>query len=554
MDAVDGLLVVRTQGGQSVTMDLETGATCAVLVPAPGKAGADSAAIDPGSTRTAVAHGMLVGQSKLRVAAIDVRSGAVRWSHGLLGADDRPDPYALRESLRAIEAGAAIAVSFGVWKKDVQPFRFDEIVAALDPATGAERWRRVVIAHPVGQPASAEGTLSLASDLGQVLVRTPTELLALDVTTGATSWTATWTGPPPLVAAAHGRVALAHADGRIDVRDTRTGARLFAAPASGRRPVALTLGPRAAFVAGERAPGDTEIAALDPQTGAVRWTRRAAFSVVTLRADGDLVFSAEGDGHAWALDADTGAPRWGVTTRLPWPGAMLARTRSGTARVLLPSETLDAFDPPAGARPAPLPPYLRWDVDESPDGCAPAAVSSIDGDERVMWSRALPSRLRNRRRAPCDAAELLGHRRSPRYTSPGYDSLGSAETEDAWILADGTGMLVLRKRDGAVSLDVASPPNPPQLWFDEGTFRLSGASPCTGPAPHAHVLARCGDRFLFFNGSEAVLTALAPWHVEARGAFTAAAPSRSGGRLATRDTTIQLGAQTLELHGEIYMR
>jgi outer membrane protein assembly factor BamB len=544
------LVVSHAQGGRAVSIDPETGATCALLLPAPGEG---AAAIDPYSARSTVVRGMLVGPVETRVAAIDVRTGAVRWSQEVLAPDDQPDKYYLRDSLLAVDAGPVIAVSFRVSKKNESPHRFDEIVAGLDPATGAIVWRRVGFARPRGTPV-AQGTLALAADGGHVLVRTPERLLALDPATGTEAWAVAWLGvEPSTLVAAHGRAVIAGKDHRLHVRDTRTGAHVADAALPGGTPTEVLVGPSSLFVALETAPGTAEIVALDATSGAIRWRRPAAYSIGELRADGDVLLSVEGDGRAWGLDPDTGTPRWGLTSHLPWGGVALLRMRAGGRRVLVPSGVLEAFDPVAGSRPVPMAPYLRWEVATQGDHCAPVAVSSIDREERVLWRHEIPDRLRSQRWGTCDLAELASYRRSPRHGPPWYDVLGISETSDAWVVADAGGLLVLRKQDGAVLLDAALPARDPTLFFDDGTFTLSGDPPCTGKARRARIFARCGDRFLFFNGSQAALLAPSPWRIETRGAF-ARATGRPGGRAATSQTTLQLGARTLELDGITYMR
>jgi outer membrane protein assembly factor BamB len=556
IDVSRGMVVHRIQGGRSVSYDAETGATCAVLVD-----GARGGPIDPYSTHSFVIHGTLVGPSGTKVSAVDLRTGAVLWSREVAGSQDE---YALRDGLLAVEAGKLDALAFRVRRRDGDLWRFDETVAGVDPRTGEERWRKIVVAHPHVVSLPAEGTLRLAGSADAVFVRSNGKLTALSAATGDEIWSVTWPWTPPapgprtpeklgpLVAAGGGRVAIAH-PGRIDVYDGRTGARVAQALLPGEVATEIAVTRAAVYAALERAPGKASVVAADAATGATIWTHAAAYAVRRVRVDADLVYVAEGDGRAWALDAHLGTPRFGVTS-----GAFdvaAARSLAGAPRMIVPAGALAAFDPPAGSRPRSLAPFLRWEIEARTgtvrEGCYARAFSWVDGDERVVWEKPVPPRVGTLFFGACDEPEVTFYAGAPRMGPPHvYTVLGVQATDDAVVEADLTGVLAMAKADGRPLLDVDAPIAGDALFFDAGSFRLDGKPRCEGPSARAHVFARCGDRFVYFNGTTAALIATSPWRVEARATYPQDA--RTSPRDRGAEASIRLGKHTLTLRGVTY--
>ncbi len=125
---------------------------------------------------------------------------------------------------------------------------------------------------------------------------------------------------------------------------------------------------------------------------------------------------------------------------------------------------------------------------------------------QVAWRRQLPPHLQHDSRESCRE-----YRRRPRL-QPFHRLL---ETDAALILASRSGVLALRRQDGAVLLDAAAA-SATTFLFDDGTFSLEGGSPCTGRSPT--VFAFCDPHnLLFFNGLEGVLIDTRTWRLEARG-------------------------------------
>lgn len=560
LDAAEHLVVSRFQGGRSVAFDLDTGVTCAVLVEAPGGAG-PAPAIDPYTARSAVAHGLLVGPSKFGVAAIDLESGQPRWTRDLAGTA-REDEYALRDGLQVVAVQAAIVAGFRVRHRAGDSFRHEELVVALEPKTGRELWRATSADHKPGEPIHVEGTVRIDGDRDRVLVRSPGELRALDGATGKPLWSTAWTPVPPsvgpwtparrgpLVASDGAHVAIAFPN-RIQLHDARTGARSGEVAVAGMATELIARG-GAVYAALEVEPGTAAVTAIDAAARRVRWSRPAAYSVQRLRADDELVYALDGNGRVWGLELAGGAPRFGLSA--PGFDFVVARTRTGESRIVAAAGAdLVALAPVRGA-PPPLDPFARWEVERRADRCHPRALAWIDGEDRVAWQRELPARVRALGFGPCEEQELASYRRNPRATgAPDYAVLGVADAGGSIVEADLTGVLALRKTDGAVLLDAGAPSADPRdsLFFDDGTFELQGVPGCTGPSRRAHVFARCGERLVYFNGTTVLVIALDKPRVEARGRYQRTAVTVTGVRT---EATIAAGPFALVLKGITYMR
>lgn len=202
-------------------------------------------------------------------------------------------------------------------------------------------------------------------------------------------------------------------------------------------------------------------------------------------------------------------------------------------------------------------PFLRWSFEEkvNPEGlmlCYPRAVAWLDGEDRLLWERDLPGRIRAQAWGACKDAEISEYRREPRHRAQLlYALIGVLVSENAVFIAEGSGILALRRQDGAPLLDHAAPLDDRPLFFDTGSFDLTDGPSCTGAARRGRVFARCGESLVYFNGTTALLIAAATFRVEAESTVTRAMVSSQ--RIST-EAAIPLGTRTLGLHGRTYMR
>src|SRR5438105_2396327 len=111
LDVVDGLAIVRRQGGTSLAIDVATGGVCATL------AEQSKPGIDHYTARSAVAHGLLVGGNKHDLVGVELRTGAVRWQRRVLDPADHDD-YTLRDALQVATVPGAIVVAFPLRHRD----------------------------------------------------------------------------------------------------------------------------------------------------------------------------------------------------------------------------------------------------------------------------------------------------------------------------------------------------------------------------------------------------------------------------------------------------
>lgn len=561
-DVTSGLVVARLQGGKSVSIDLETGAPCATLVERPRSEG-PAPNIDPYTARSAPVHGTLVGPSGLHVSAVALGTGQTLWSRQLIGVSgDFSDTYALRDAMQAVGAGPLAVIGYHVRHQDNDRYRFEEILAGVDPATGEERWRRSVVQHAWNAPLHAGGDMRLGTDGPRAIVETPDRLLAIDGATGAEAWSAPWPRDRRRRAfVGAGRVLVVQPGSSLALRDASDGKVLAEMPSPGRSITDAVVRRDAVVVAVEEAPGRAFLAAIDT-SGRVQWKRDAAYSVARLRAlEGDepsAVYVLDGNARLWAFDERTGAAQSGMAVGSADDFA-LARTRAGGVRVVLPlpEGSLAAFDLATDAQPKALDPFLRWHFEERMDAdgrvrCHPDEVAWVDGDDEVVWNRALPARTRATSWGLCDDHEVAYYLRRPRYAGISPHLLtGASAAGDMVAVADMTGVLALARKDGAVLLDRAARRDDQALFFDSGTFALDSDPPCSGQAPHGQVFAQCGSSLVYFNGSTALLIDMGAWRVEAESALT---PAMVTSRGVKTEAAIPLGARILSLRGRTYMR
>ena len=561
--AEDGLLVAWQPAGKSVSIDLESGSVCAVLAQPPGAA--PGSAIDPNTEHVGISHGALVGPRRFGIAAVELGSGTVRWTRAPL-APGNADEFALSAGLEIASTATATVVGFRARFRDADSFRWDELVAALDPRTGADLWRQTVVSHARGEPIFQEGTIRIATDGEHVFVRSDGKLQALDAA-GKEAWSQTWpalgkvVGPPsvatrgPLLVAGNGRVALAF-PGRIELFDARTGTKLRAVALPGAVPTELVLRAGRVVAALEGTPGTASLVAIDAHSARTLWTAPVPYAVRRLRVDAERAYALDGNGRIWARDVLTGAVRFGLD-----PSGFefeVARTSAGTPRIVTLRGGVTALDPAPGAMPAPLEPFAFWEFEAKPgpdgDDCYPRSLTWLDGEDRVLWRRELPARIRKFNFGTCAESEISEYRRSPRRNARLLGVVfGGLELDEILVAPDPSGLLVLRKADGKIVLDFAAPAVGSAFYFDEGAFELVGVPDCKGPSAGAQVFARCGERVVYFNGSTAAVLKLNPPRLEARGVFRTELHETQG-RPSEAHAAIPLGRMTLRLNGTVFMR
>jgi len=83
--------------------------------------------------------------------------------------------------------------------------------------------------------------------------------------------------------------------------------------------------------------------------------------------------------------------------------------------------------------------------------------------------------------------------------------------------------------------------------------KAAGDSRRLRPAHHARVFARCGERFVYFNGTTALIIAADKRRVEARGTYGVNASGQYVGRAESARGSVTVGPYTLALEGVIYM-
>lgn len=224
----------------------------------------------------------------------------------------------------------------------------------------------------------------------------------------------------------------------------------------------------------------------------------------------------------------------------------------------------------ASAQPTSSGAYLRWNLEDLPPSpaaahsraCRAVSVSWLDARDRVLWTVALPQRMREADQGLCDchraddggscAAELREYRARPRASEPPF-VIGVLREGDIVAVADASGVLLLDVRSGEVLLDWAAPAAAGARFFvDEGRFRLEGGKGCAGPVVHGHTLRRCGARLVYFNGAAVALFGLSPARLEAAASSEPAhSLSAKAGQVKAR---IPVGGGAFVLEGIVYLR
>jgi outer membrane protein assembly factor BamB len=212
-----------------------------------------------------------VGLASGRFFAVDAAEGTVRWSfttdHAIYAA-----PQATNDTIYMTS--------------------FDHYLYALDRATGTQKWKADLGAASAGTPAVADGLVYAATTFGH-------QLYAVDAATGAQRWTyatkdGVWGGP----LARGGVLYITDLSGNVYALDAATGAEQWVvAPGAGlptpppqsrvAMPASAAVTDLAVYV-GDRA---GNLYALDPATGATRWTKTLQGQLLTtpVVVDGDTL-------------------------------------------------------------------------------------------------------------------------------------------------------------------------------------------------------------------------------------------------------------------------
>lgn len=210
-----------------------------------------------------------------RLVAIDLDSGQVRWSSDLT-----------TTLAPSVDAGLVVVAG-------------DELLTALDAASGRPRWRVPLTAGFSAPPAAAGGWV-IGSGAGG-------DVVAIRAADGHVVWTRQLGSPVrvrPVVAATGVYVSLE--DGRVAALDLTTGTTRWERALGGRPAEMLVLDDRL-FVGAD----DKFFYSLKTGNGGVRWKRRIGGRPAGAAAvDARRVYYVGLDNILWALDRNNGGLKW----------------------------------------------------------------------------------------------------------------------------------------------------------------------------------------------------------------------------------------------------
>lgn len=204
-------------------------------------------------------------------------------------------------------------------------------------------------------------------------------------------------------------------------------------------------------------------------------------------------------------------------------------------------------------------PYLVWSFKEASAAPRPDESRSLFAEAvtltgprgTALWRRPLPRRMQE---SPVDPVDASNHRRDPRRW---HDfATGVFYRDDAVFIADRTGVLGLRRRDGAVVLDyAASTSRKDFFYFDQGRVTIRGPRQvCRLDARSGRFFAPCDGKMVYFNGGVLALFATQPFGLEEDLAFDAKAhglPTRKPGDCRAR---MRLGPVDVVIEGVVHLR
>lgn len=220
-------------------------------------------------------------------------------------------------------------------------------------------------------------------------------------------------------------------------------------------------------------------------------------------------------------------------------------------------------DPPELDAPSnPTGPYLAWELrrERRPDGDTmyhPHAVTWTDATGRGLWRVLLPERLR-RLPAGVGDSEAEALREHPRRALELLRFVsGVACVDDAVVIGDTTGLLVLASRDGTRLLDFPDPRTDAEqpLFFDRGTWDIKARDgrAWSGATRRAMFVAPCDERLVWFNGRTLAVFDRRPWRLRRQVAYLEE-NHREPARPAHVAARFRLDGLDVRLRGIVYLR
>lgn len=191
-------------------------------------------------------------------------------------------------------------------------------------------------------------------------------------------------------------------------------------------------------------------------------------------------------------------------------------------------------------------PVLRWKLGEAnARGYAEVqGLELLEVDGTVRWSWSVTPVV----------AERLGKLQPRR--DDGRDPRKTWLVEwgpDVVFVADPLGARRLALADGRVLASWSSAPSEDGVWFEDGSFEVSGAWNCTGDAARGAFAARCGERLLYFDGRVmTLLDAETLQPLESTSIDQRDAKVEYDG--AKTRVVLRLGRSEVRLEGVVYMR
>ncbi len=243
---------------------------------------------------------------------------------------------------------------------------FDGLIHALDPATGAERWRYDTHRCGWSSPALGGGLL-FATSFGDPHCSSrfsDGEIVALSALTGQVRWRRTIARSESSPLVANGTVYFGDADGYVHALAAATGKERWSFATGGAVKSAPALAGGRLFVGSYGG----NLSALDPSTGKLLWQSGGHGNLYSSPSVVDgRVYVGSNDSHVFAFSARSGAQLWSFGTG----GYVYASPAVWRGLVLVGSydHTFYAINGATGT--------MRWDFHA--DGAISGAASVIDG-------------------------------------------------------------------------------------------------------------------------------------------------------------------------------
>lgn len=207
-------------------------------------------------------------------------------------------------------------------------------------------------------------------------------------------------------------------------------------------------------------------------------------------------------------------------------------------------------------------PCLRWEFSTRPipDGGGKEqwyfqkAVTLADEQGKSLWRVELPRRM-GAYQAGIGEAEVQAHKEYPRQAARDFPFLcGIAWLPDAVVIADLSGLLVLRLTDGKTLLDAENPgTDQPPLYFDNGTYEIKGDGQAwSGEGRRGKFLAVCGRRLVCFDGNSVAVYGVSPYRLEERVPY-AEKVHRQPAKFPRVSARFRVGGVDVTIEGIIFM-